>query len=95
MSNEFFYQKYKQYLDPGFPGIEIYDEKLIDWLDIKFQEFIKIPGFSYSQIKEKYYTGRFYCEGLTREQEKEVEDKITEYYKPYKEEHIRKRNGKV
>jgi hypothetical protein len=91
MTNEQFHIKYEQYLEPGFPGLELFNEDFIDWLDEKFQEFIKIKGFSYAQIKEKYYTGRFYCKGLTREQEKEVEDKIKELYKSYKEENQRKK----
>lgn len=94
-----FNNKYEKYLEKGHYGLDVHDEEFINWLDIKFQEFIKIPGFSYAQIKEKYLTGRFYCEGLTREQEKEVEDKITDFYKPIREELKRKRdeynNGKV
>jgi hypothetical protein len=78
---EEFNDKYKNYLEEGHYGLAIHSEEFITWLDNKFQEFIKLPGFKYSQIKSKFGMGRFYCEGLSSEQVKEVEDKITELCK--------------
>lgn len=72
-----FNEKYKDYLEEGHYGLAINDAEFIDWLDNKFQGFIQRPGFTYSQIKAKFGMGRFYCEGLTRDEEYEVEDRIT------------------
>lgn len=81
MTTEQFNTKYKDYLEEGHYGLAINDKGFIQWLDSKFQEYIKQPGFSYSQIKAKFGMGRFYAEGITREQEYEVESKITELCK--------------
>jgi hypothetical protein len=81
MTSTEFNNKYKQYLEKGHYGLDIHDKEFIEWLDNKFQEFIKQPGFQYSQIKSKFGMGRFYCDGLTRQQEMEVENKITELCK--------------
>lgn len=72
-----FNNKYKNYLEKGHYGLIVGNDDFINWLDNKFQEFIKIPNFQYSQIKEKFGKGRFYCTGLSYDQIKEVEDKIT------------------
>jgi hypothetical protein len=81
MTTEEFNSKYKDYLEERHYGLAVGDEDFISWLDIKFQEFIKQPGFTYSQIKSKFGKGTFYCEGLSNEQINEVENKITELYK--------------
>ena len=73
-----FNEKYKQYLEEGHYGLDVGDAEFIQWLDKRFQEFIQKPGFSYSQIKSKFGMGRFYCEGLTREETSEVELKISQ-----------------
>lgn len=78
MTVEQFDEKYKDYLEDGHYGLAINNEEFINWLDDKFQEFIKQPGFKFSQIKAKFGMGRFYAEGLTDEQILEVEKKITE-----------------
>lgn len=77
MKADEFNKKYNAYLETGYYGLAINNEEFIDWLDVKFQEFIKKPEFSYSQIKTKYGVGRFYCTGLTIEEKQEVENKIT------------------
>lgn len=81
MTIEQFNEKYKDFLEEGHYGLAVGEEKFMDYLDKKFQEFIKIPGFKYSQIKVKFGMGRFYCEGLSPEEVNEVENKITEYCK--------------
>ena len=81
MTQEEFDRKYKDFLEEGHYGLAVNDEDFISWLDAKFQEFIKQPGFTYSQIKSKFGRGTFYCEGLSNEQITEVENKITELYK--------------
>ena len=77
MTHQEFNQKYKDFLEEGFYGLEIDIPELTDWLDEKFEQFILKPGFKYSQIKSKFNSGRFYCEGLTNEEIYEVEDYIT------------------
>lgn len=57
---EEFNEKYKDYLEEGHYGLDIDIEELIVKLDEKFQEYIKTPGFKYSQIKEKFGTARAY-----------------------------------
>lgn len=76
-----FNEKYKDFLEEGYYGLSFDNEEFITWLDGKFQEFIKKPGFKYSQIKVKFGTGRFYCKGLSIEQVMEIEHKITELCK--------------
>ena len=58
-ANEF-NEKYKEYLEEGHYGLDISTPSIIKYLDEMFQDLIKIPGFKYSQIKEKFNTSRFY-----------------------------------
>ena len=81
MTHEEFNEKYKNYLEKGHYGIDVGNSDFIEWLDKKFEDFIKKPGFSYSQIKSKFGMGRFYCEGLTREEIAEVEYRISKLIK--------------
>lgn len=83
MTTEQFNEKYKDYLVDNHYGLDINNESFIEWLDEKFQEFTKKKGFAYYQIKVKFGMGRFYADGLTREEEKEVEDKIKSFSKTY------------
>lgn len=78
MNSDQFNEKYSPYLEEGHYGLAIDHPEFIDWLDEKFQGFVKKPGFSYSQIKSKFGMGRFYCEGLSRDEIYEVEKRITE-----------------
>lgn len=55
-----FNEKYKEYLEEGHYGLDINTPSIIQYLDEIFQGLIKIPGFKYSQIKEKFSTSRFY-----------------------------------
>ena len=55
-----FNEKYKKYLEEGHYGLDISTPSIIKYLDEMFQDLIKIPGFKYSQIKEKFNTSRFY-----------------------------------
>ena len=55
-----FNEKYKEYLEEGHYGLDINTPSIIQYLDEIFQGLIKIPGFKYSQIKEKFNTSRFY-----------------------------------
>lgn len=55
-----FNEKYKEYLEEGHYGLDINSPNIIKYLDELFQDLIKIPGFKYSQIKEKFGSSRFY-----------------------------------
>lgn len=79
MTSTEFNLKYKDYLEEGHYGLGIDIPELTQWLDEKFQQFIQKPGFKYSQIKAKFSMGRFYAEGLTSEEEAEVEKHITDF----------------
>lgn len=81
MTYKEFNEKYKDYLETGHYGLGIDILEFTEWLDNKFQEFIKTPNFKYSQIKAKFGMGRFYCEGLDQDSIYEVEQKITELCK--------------
>ena len=80
MSREEFNLKSIDYLLNGHYGLGLDNPELIAWLDSKFEEFIKKPNFKYSQIKAKFGQGRFYCQGLTEEEVREVETKISLTY---------------
>jgi hypothetical protein len=58
-ANEF-NTKYKDYLEEGHYGLDIHIPSVTKYLDEVFQDLIKIPGFQYSQIKDKYFNCRFY-----------------------------------
>ncbi len=55
-----FNEKYKEYLEEGHYGLDINNPNIIKYLNIYFEDLIKIPGFKYSQIKEKLNYSRFY-----------------------------------
>ena len=76
--------KYLEYLEEGHYGLDIHLPAVVRYLDKIFQGLTKIPGFKYSQIKEKFYQGRFYTNldtivgnPLDRIISNEVERKIT------------------
>jgi hypothetical protein len=71
-----FNEKYSSYLEEGHYGLDFGVPEFVSWLDEKFQSFIQKPGFQYSQIKEKFGMGIFYCKGLTFEEIAEVEKEI-------------------
>lgn len=77
MTVEQFNKKYKNYLEEGHYGLSLGDDEFIEWLDGQFEKFITYPGFKFTQIKEKFGMGRFYCDGLPKELINEVEDKIS------------------
>ncbi len=71
-----FNEKYKDYLEKGYYGLALNDPKIIEYLDKEFEELIKLPGFSYSQIKEKFPTSRFYVEGVSSDKINEIEQHL-------------------
>ena len=81
MTAKEFNEKYKNYLEEGYYGLRIDIPKFTNWLDQKFQEYIKTPGFQYSQIKTKFNSARFYARGVSIKDVSEVEDEIEKYLK--------------
>ena len=75
MTSTEFNKKYEAYLEPGFYGLEFDFPAVTEMLDKEFQEFIKLPGFQYSQIKLKFGMARFYTT-LTSAEEDRVEKQI-------------------
>lgn len=55
-----FNEKYKDYLEEGHYGLDLNNPNIIKYLDEIFEGLIKIPGFKYTQIKEKFGSSRFY-----------------------------------
>lgn len=60
MTAEEFNNKYKDFLEEGHYGLDIHVPAIVRYLDGVFSGLTKIPGFQYSQIKEKYHSCRFY-----------------------------------
>lgn len=83
MTTPEFNEKYKDFLEEGHYGLALIDEEAIAYLDEKFQDFIKRPDFKYSQIKSKWNYYCFYADGITSEEQMEVEDKLKEIHKKY------------
>jgi len=69
---EEFNEKYKDFLEKGHYGLAIDNEEVVEYLDKKFQEFVKIPGFTYSQIKTKFNSVRFYGGDDMKTAEKDI-----------------------
>lgn len=75
-----FNNKYDKYLEKGHYGLShTLTKEGMEFLDNKFQEFIKNEEFSYMQIKLKFGMGRFYCRGINNENVKEIEDYLTKH----------------
>ena len=52
MNKSEFNSKYLSFLERGFPGLLIEDERFIEELDKFFSEIVKIRGFKYYKISE-------------------------------------------
>ena len=82
MTAEQFNEKYAAYLEPGHYGLAISGPKQIEYLDKLFEELTQIPGFTFSQIKWKFGSYRFYCSNvISAERKFEIEDKLKELEK--------------
>ena len=80
MTRTEFNDKYKEYLEDRFSGLELSNPEVIEYLDEQFEELIKLPNFKYSQIKGKFNWFCFYCKGVSPEKRAEIENKIKEIY---------------
>lgn len=73
-----FNEKYSEYLEKGYNGLDLYEQEAIDYLDKEFQELIKIPGFKYHQIKSKFNLFCFYATGPTWQKRMDIERRLKE-----------------
>lgn len=80
MTAEQFNNKYKDYLEERFYGLDLHKPEAIEYLDKEFEELIKIPGFQYSQIKRKFNWFDFYCDNVPLSKVQEIESKLQEIY---------------
>jgi len=76
MTADEFNEKYKDYLVKGHYGLDIQDLGVVKYLDKQFEKFTKIKGFRYYQIKLKFGSCRFYCDGLSSVEMGRVEDNV-------------------
>lgn len=61
-TNEWFNDKWKDYLSEGHYGCDIYYPECIEWLDKVFETLTLVKDFSFQQIKWKFGNSRFYAE---------------------------------
>lgn len=62
MTTDEFNIKWEKYLEDGFDGLTIEDQKVIEYLDNEFIKETKVnPSFNYAQIKMKFGTSRVYA----------------------------------
>lgn len=80
MTSKDFNTKYFQYLEEGHYGLDLSKPEAIEYLDKEFQELIKLPNFSYAQIKSKFNWFCFYAKGISSEKRVEIEAKLKEIY---------------
>jgi hypothetical protein len=61
-TKEEFNEKYKEYIEEGYEtqGMMIDTPAVVMYMDSIFPDFLKIPGFKYTQIKTKFGMSRFY-----------------------------------
>ena len=62
MTRDAFNEKYNNHIEHGFYGLEFDIPVVTELLDKKFEEFTKVEGFKFSQIKLKFNMARFYAE---------------------------------
>lgn len=86
-SNNLINNKYKNYIEEGHYGCDIYDEEALKIIDAYFNTVIPLPGFKFSQIKLKFGMARVYTNLSTILEgkiglliEKEMEDEINKVY---------------
>lgn len=76
MTAKEFNDKYKDYIEEGFYGLEFDIPQVTAYLDTIFPAFTEIEGFMFAQIKLKFGMARFYADELSFEICNEVENHI-------------------
>lgn len=80
MTAEQFNEKYDAYIEKGHYGLSFESTNVTNYLDLLFEDLIKIPDFSFSQIKLRYNMCRFHC-NLSSAMIHSIEDKVDEILK--------------
>jgi DNA-binding HxlR family transcriptional regulator len=79
-----FNEKYSDYIEEGFWGLEFNIPIITEYLDKLFQEdLIHREGFKFSQIKVKFNWLCFYADGITREEQTKFEQELKKLYEKY------------
>lgn len=86
MTTTEFNDKYKAFLEDRHYGLDISSPEVIDYLDKEFEILSTLPGFSYSQIKEKFGMARVYLSYDFNEKSTELEYGIDQIFKQLKDE---------
>jgi alpha-galactosidase len=81
MTTEEFNEKWEAYLEDGHYGLDISTPEVVEYLDEEFKKLSLIPGFSYSQIKEKFGMARVYLSFGFSEEAHEMENEINKIFK--------------
>ena len=84
MRTEYFNEKWEAYLEEGHYGLDIYIPEVVEYLDQEFEKLSLVPGFSYSQIKEKFGSARVYLSFGFSEEAHEMESEINKIFKKLK-----------
>lgn len=96
MTAKEFNEKYGNFLEERHYGLAIDLPEIVDFLNEIFKDLVRIPGFSYSQIKLKFGQARFYADGISSDMTYMIEDRLNKIVKTYKEEQKqRDENNKV
>lgn len=77
---EIFNEKWKDHLEKGHYGMDIYDSDVVDYVDKEFEKLkIEHPGFTYSQIKLKFGSPRVYLDNVGHQWKRgmDIENGIT------------------
>lgn len=86
MTVEEFDEKWSAYLEEGHYGLDINHPDVIEYVNQEFETLSLIPGFSYSQIKEKFGSARVYLAFGFSEEALELEEKINTIFKQLEDE---------
>lgn len=86
MTAKEFNEKYAEYIEEGFYGLEVDIEPITQWLDGIMNILIKIPDFKICQIKLKFDMFRFYSNQHNMYFELMIEDKLNDIYDCFKKE---------
>lgn len=84
MTTQEFNEKYKACLEDRHYGLDISCPEVIDYLDKEFEILSTLPGFSYSQIKEKFGSARVYLSQPFDNKSSELEEEINKIFKQLK-----------
>lgn len=83
MTKEEFNEKYKDYIEEGYPGMELTNKTLIWYIDKAFEDIVKIPNFKLKKIT--YEFGSYYVNSNLNGLDDMLEDGIQNAYNTIKQ----------